>query len=97
MTKPDFYYIMAFDTTTDVIQAEKYASGRIASTIMPVPRELSSGCGASFFRDRRAAHLSILQGCAAQWNAVSDGDQTGPGASPFQKDHVLISGRSFTV
>ena len=45
MPKPDFYYIMAFDTTTDAMQAEKYASGRIASTIMPVPRELSSGCG----------------------------------------------------
>ena len=45
MTKSDFYYIMAFDTTTDAMQAEKYASGRIASTIMPVPRELSSGCG----------------------------------------------------
>ena len=45
MTKPDFYYIMAFDTTPDAKQAEKYASGRIASTIMPVPRELSSGCG----------------------------------------------------
>ena len=45
MTKSDYYYIMVFDTTTDAMHAEKYARDRIRSTIMPVPRELSSGCG----------------------------------------------------
>lgn len=36
---------MAFDTTTDAMYAEKCAKEHIRATIMPVPREISSGCG----------------------------------------------------
>lgn len=45
MKKNDYYYIMAFETTTDAIHAEKCAKDQISATIMPVPREISSGCG----------------------------------------------------
>lgn len=45
MGKLSHYYIMAFATTTDVIQAECYAKDKIDAVIMPVPREIDSGCG----------------------------------------------------
>ena len=45
MKHPQYYYILAFATTTDAMQAEKYAINKIKATIMPVPREISSGCG----------------------------------------------------
>ncbi|WPB32899.1 DUF3343 domain-containing protein [[Clostridium] scindens] len=45
MERPDYYYIMAFDTTTDAIQAEKHAKERIKAAIMPIPGAISSGCG----------------------------------------------------
>lgn len=44
MHPPVFYYIMAFQTTTEAMQAEKYAKEHISITIMPTPREISSGC-----------------------------------------------------
>lgn len=45
MKKLPYYYIMAFDTTTDAIQAERYAKDKIDAVIMPVPHEIKSGCG----------------------------------------------------
>ncbi len=39
------YYILAFQTTTDAMAAEKYAKERFSVAVMPVPREISSGCG----------------------------------------------------
>ena len=45
MDKPEFYYIMAFDTTTDAMHAEAYAKGRIKAAVMPVAGAVSSGCG----------------------------------------------------
>ena len=68
MKKQDFYYIMAFDTTTDAMQAEAYAKDRIPSTIMPVPREISSGCGLAL-RFMETDEQSILTFCnkTDQW------------------------------
>lgn len=45
MKKPEFYYIITFQTTADAMQAEKYAKTCLHAAIMPVPREVSSGCG----------------------------------------------------
>lgn len=39
------YYILAFGTTTNVMQAEKLLKDVFNIAIMPVPREISSGCG----------------------------------------------------
>ena len=39
------YYILAFDTTTDAMQAEKLLKDKFKIAVMPVPREISSGCG----------------------------------------------------
>ena len=47
MLKPKEYYILAFDTTTDAMQAEKLLKDKFNIAIMPVPREISSGCGLS--------------------------------------------------
>lgn len=41
------YYILSFDTTTDAMQAEKLLKDSFNIAIMPVPREISSGCGLS--------------------------------------------------
>lgn len=45
MQKDLFYFIIAFPTTTDAMQAEKYTKEYFHITIMPTPREISSGCG----------------------------------------------------
>lgn len=45
MTLPQEYYILAFDTTTSVMEAEAYLKNHFSITIMPVPREISKGCG----------------------------------------------------
>jgi len=47
MITPKEYYILAFDTTTDAMQAEKLLKDIFEIAIMPVPREISSGCGLS--------------------------------------------------
>ena len=47
MIKPKEYYILAFDTTTDAMQGEKLLKDLFDIAIMPVPREISSGCGLS--------------------------------------------------
>ncbi|MGN0405955.1 MAG: DUF3343 domain-containing protein [Bariatricus sp.] len=39
------YYILTFETTADVMQAEKITKDHFPITIMPVPGELHSGCG----------------------------------------------------
>lgn len=41
------YYILSFDTTTDAMQAEKHLKESFNIAVMPVPREISSGCGLS--------------------------------------------------
>jgi hypothetical protein len=47
MIKSKEYYILAFDTTTDAMQAEKLLKDKFNIAVMPVPREISSGCGLS--------------------------------------------------
>lgn len=47
MNTDPFYYILTFPTTTAVMAAEKYIKQFFAVTIMPVPREISAGCGLS--------------------------------------------------
>ena len=47
MIRPQEYYILAFGTTTDAMQAEKLLKDLFDIAIMPVPREISSGCGLS--------------------------------------------------
>ena len=53
------YYILSFDTTTDAMQAEKLLKDYFNIAIMPVPREVSSGCGLSI-RFREADETSII-------------------------------------
>ena len=45
MNVPSEYYILAFETTTNAMQAEKLLKDIFDIAIMPVPREISSGCG----------------------------------------------------
>lgn len=45
MNNIPFYYILTFPTTTAVMEAEKYIKEYFPITIMPVPREISAGCG----------------------------------------------------
>lgn len=63
MIKPQEYYILAFDTTTDAMQAEKLLKDKFDIAIMPVPREISSGCGLSirFQNPDEAAIIQHLQ------------------------------------
>lgn len=62
MVKSKYYYIMSFKTTTDVMQAEKYAKSRITAAIMPVPHEISSGCGLAL-RFMEENEIKVLSFC----------------------------------
>lgn len=63
MRTPGKYYILSFETTTDAMEAEKYLQSNFSIAIMPVPREISSGCGLAIrFQDPDiAAILEFLQ------------------------------------
>lgn len=60
MITPKEYYILAFDTTTDAMQAEKLLKDKFNIAIMPVPREISSGCGLSI-RFQNPNESAIIQ------------------------------------
>lgn len=45
MISPKAYYILAFDTTDSVMAAEARLKEHFSISIMPVPREISTGCG----------------------------------------------------
>lgn len=45
MTAEKEYLILAFKTTADAMQAEQHLKKSFSITVMPVPREISSGCG----------------------------------------------------
>ena len=63
MLKPKEYYILAFDTTTDAMQAEKLLKDKFNIAIMPVPREICRGCGLSirFQEPDETAIISYLK------------------------------------
>ncbi|MDD6070061.1 MAG: DUF3343 domain-containing protein [Clostridiales bacterium] len=60
MITPKEYYILSFDTTTDAMQAEKLLKDYFNIAIMPVPREISSGCGLSI-RFQEPDETSIIK------------------------------------
>lgn len=64
MQTTNFYYLMAFPTTTDVMQAEEHLRKKLSITIMPVPREIASGCGLAI-RFMEADEQQILRCCDA--------------------------------
>ncbi|MBS4979774.1 MAG: DUF3343 domain-containing protein [Lachnospiraceae bacterium] len=41
----DYYYILTFHSTADVIQCEKHLKSHCRCAVMPIPRELSDSCG----------------------------------------------------
>lgn len=62
-TNCKYYYIMAFETTTNVMQAEALLKQHFSITVMPIPREISSGCGLSlrFMDDDEALLFDYLK------------------------------------
>lgn len=63
MTKNSYYFIIAFPTTADAMQAEQYTKEYFSITIMPAPREISSGCGLSirFMEPEEEAILRFMK------------------------------------
>lgn len=50
------FYMIAFDSASHAILTEKQAAARFAVSMIPTPREISSGCGLSLkFRDHEEA------------------------------------------
>lgn len=45
MIRVNEYYLIAFETTTAAMEAEAYLKPHFSIAIMPVPREITSGCG----------------------------------------------------
>lgn len=54
------YYILTFDTTDSVMAAEARLKDHFPITIMPVPREISTGCGLAI-RFRNPDEAAIIQ------------------------------------
>lgn len=52
-------FVLSFYTTSDAIYAEKvFLSNDIAGRLIPVPRELSAGCGMAW-----ASDVSLKESC----------------------------------
>ena len=60
--KEAFYYLMAFDTTTASMQGELHAKEVFEVAMMPVPREVTSGCGLAV-RFRSGTEDEIIEFC----------------------------------
>lgn len=58
MITPKDYYILTFDTTDSVMAAEVRLKDHFPITIMPVPREISTGCGLAI-RFRKPDEVAI--------------------------------------
>jgi len=48
MKKKELKLIVTFHTTADAMAMEKACKGKSAGRLIPVPRELSAGCGISW-------------------------------------------------
>lgn len=57
-----FYYILTFSSTRDAISGEQYAKEQFAVAVMPLPQEISSGCGLAL-RFLKAELAEILSFC----------------------------------
>lgn len=53
------YYILTFETTTDTMYAAKYLEPYFSIAVMPLPQEISSGCGLAI-RFRESSESEIL-------------------------------------
>jgi hypothetical protein len=58
----DYYYILTFHSTADVIRCEKYLKSYCRCAIMPIPRELSDSCGLAI-RLLLSAEKDVLSLC----------------------------------
>ena len=87
MLSPKDYYILAFDTTDSVMAAEACLKEHFHITIMPVPREISTGCGLAirFLDPDEAAILAFLNSSSLDGTLYRMNTQKIDGRHPIER------------
>lgn len=90
MTAPKDYYILAFDTTTSVMAAEACLKDHFDISIMPVPREISKGCGLAirFQNPDEAAIVNFLGESSLDGTLYKMNTQKINGRHPVEEIHI---------
>ncbi len=90
MTAPKDYYILAFDTTADVMAAEACLKNIFPVSIMPVPREISKGCGLAirFQNPDEAAITGFLSSSSLGGALYKMSTQKINGRHPIEEIHI---------
>ena len=64
--------VITFDSTTQAMAAEKFCTEHgLPGRIIPIPREISAGCGLSWkaLPDAKDALLSAMEAAGLNWSA----------------------------
>lgn len=83
------YYILAFDTTTDVMSAEAALKDHFPIAIMPVPQEISKGCGLAirFLNPDETSIIDFLDASSMGGSLYKMNTQKINGIHPVEKIH----------
>lgn len=87
MTVRNEYLILAFETTTDAMQTEQYLKEFFSIAVMPVPREISSGCGLAirFLNPDVTAIRNFLKNSHLNFTLYKMGTKKVDGKHPIEK------------
>lgn len=74
MKKKELRLVVTFHTTADAMAMEKACKGRSEGRLIPVPRELSAGCGISWSADpsERNSLLSLLKESGIDYEDIAE-------------------------
>lgn len=81
------YYILAFDTTESVMAAEARLKDRFSISIMPAPREISTGCGLAirFRNPDESAIINFLKSSTLECTLYKMNTKKIDGKHPIEK------------
>lgn len=74
MKKKELRLVITFHTTADAMAMEKACKGKSEGRLIPVPRELSAGCGISWCAPltERTVLEQILSEAGIEWEKIAE-------------------------
>lgn len=74
MKKRELKLVITFHTTADVMAMEKACKGKSEGRLIPVPRQLSAGCGISWSAPltERSILEQIMTDAGIEWEEITE-------------------------
>ena len=74
MKKRELRLVVTFHTTADAMAMEKACKGKSEGRLIPVPRELSAGCGISWSAPLTERNVveQILSDARIEWEEITE-------------------------